>query len=150
MLVASSYSDKKLPDLRLTQMCQRGHFWLVFTLISTTFNNTRQYKTSQKTVTHFDGWSVNVLTTRKVWHCSTFKCTGYTLASISKFWVILTLVLVGGLSALDIPEQMSTFWLAVIGGLSALDKCVNIFTDFDPCSHWRVKTYYYYYYYYSF
>ena len=38
---------------------------------------------------------VNVLRTRKVWRCLTFKYTRYTLASISKFWLILTLVVIG-------------------------------------------------------
>ena len=49
--------------------------------------------TSQKRSTHF-----YLFTTRKVWQCSTFKCTRYTLASISTFWLILTLVVIEGLN----------------------------------------------------
>ena len=57
----------------LTQMCTQGHFWLVFTAILTTLNNTRQCFCQSKTVDSF--WPVNVLTARKVWQCLTFKCT---------------------------------------------------------------------------
>ena len=88
----------------LTQMCTQGHFWLDFTVILTTLNNTTQCFYQSKTDDSF--WSVNVLTTRKVWQCSTFKCTRYTLASISTFWLILTRAVIGGLSALDIPWQV--------------------------------------------
>ena len=58
-------------------------------------NNTRQCFYQSKTVDSF--WPVNVLTTRKVWQCLTFKCTRYTLGSIYKFLLILTLVVRGGL-----------------------------------------------------
>ena len=46
-------------------MCTQGHFWLVFTVILTTLNNTRQCFYQSKTVDSF--WPVNVLTTRKAW-----------------------------------------------------------------------------------
>ena len=52
-----------------------------------------------KTVDSF--WPVNVLTTRKVWQCST--CTRYTLASTcctSTCWLILTLTVTGGLRSI--------------------------------------------------
>ena len=53
----------------------KGHFWLLFTVLltSTILNNTRQCFYQSKTVDSF--WPVNVLTTRKVWECLTFKCT---------------------------------------------------------------------------
>ena len=62
----------------------------------TTLNNTRQCFYQSKTVDSF--WPVSVLTTRKVWQCSTFKCTRYTLASISTFWLNLTLAVIEGLN----------------------------------------------------
>ena len=78
----------------LTQMCTQGHFCLVLLSFwpSWTIPDNAFYQS--KTVDSF--WPVNVLTTRKVWQCLTFKCTRYTLASISKFWLILTRVVVGG------------------------------------------------------
>ena len=74
----------------------RGIFYWFLSFL-TILNNTRQYFYQSKTVDSF--WPVNVLTTRKVWQCLTCKCTRYTLGStcISTFWVILTLVVVGGL-----------------------------------------------------
>ena len=51
----------------LTQMCTQGHFWLVFTIILTILNNTRQCFYQSKMVESF--WPVNVLTTHKVWQC---------------------------------------------------------------------------------
>ena len=51
----------------------QGHFWLVFTVILTILNNIRQCFYQSKTVDSF--LPVNVLTTRKVWQCLTFKCT---------------------------------------------------------------------------
>ena len=82
-------------------MCTHGHFWLLFTVILSTLNNIRQCFYQSKTVDSF--WPVNVLTrtTRKVWQCLTFKCTRYTLASTSKFLLILTLVVVGGLLSVN-------------------------------------------------
>ena len=56
----------------------QGHLWLIFTFILTTLNNTRQCFYQSKTVDLF--WHVNGLITRKIWQCSTFKCTS-TLAS---------------------------------------------------------------------
>ena len=53
-------------------MCTQWHFWLVFTVILTILNNTRQCFYQSKTVNSF--WPVNVLTTRKVRHCLAFKC----------------------------------------------------------------------------
>ena len=111
----------------LTQMCTQGHFGLVFTVILNILNNTRPcFYHQSKTDDSF--WPVNVLLTctRKVWQCLIFKCTRYTLACIniltdfdpcshrrvkctrytlaciSTFWLILTLAVTGGLSALDI------------------------------------------------
>ena len=80
-------------------MCTQGHFLLLFTVILTIVNNTRQCFYQSKTVDLF--LPVNVLTTRKVWQCLIFKCTRYTLASISTFWLILTLVVVGGLLSVN-------------------------------------------------
>ena len=45
----------------LTQMCTQEHFWLVFTVILTILNNTRQCFYQSKTVDSL--WPVNVLTT---------------------------------------------------------------------------------------
>ena len=58
-------------------LCTQGHFWLVLTVILTTLNSTRQCFYQSEMVNSF--WPVNVLTTRKVWQCLTFKCTSYTL-----------------------------------------------------------------------
>ena len=72
--VASSYSGQNQSThcfWLLNQLCKQGHFWLVFTVILT--NNTRQCFDQLKTVDSF--WPVNILTTRKVWQCLTFKCT---------------------------------------------------------------------------
>ena len=71
----------------LTQMF--SHFWLLFTL-----NNTRQCSYQSKTVNSF--WPVNVL-------------TRYTLASISTFWLILTLVVVGWLIPSSILITLQIF-----------------------------------------
>ena len=69
----------------LTEMCTQGHFWLLFTVILTTLNNTSQCFYQSKTVDSF--WPVNVRTTLKIWQCLTFKCNRQTLGSISKFWL---------------------------------------------------------------
>ena len=100
-------------------MCTQDHFWLFFffTVTLTTLNNTRWCFYQSKTVDSF--WHVNVLNTaRKDWQCTTFKCTRYTLASISKFWLILTLAVTGGL--------MNEFWTCIHYYKMAICKIFNI------------------------
>ena len=89
-------------------MCTQGHFWLVFTVILTTSNNTWQCFYQSKTVDSF--LPVNVLTTCKVWQCLTFKCIRYTLASISTFWLILTLAVTEGLRIFYPPTFGFELW----------------------------------------
>ena len=78
-------------------MCTQGNLLLVFTVILITLNNTRRcfymYMYLSKTVDSF--WPVNVLGFDSVWLLSALDihCT---LASISTFWLILTLDVVGG------------------------------------------------------
>ena len=92
-LVASSYSgqNQSTACFECWPKCAHwGIFDCFFTVILTILNNTRQCFYRSKTVDSF--LPVNVLTTRKVWQCSTFKCTRYALASMLTFWLLLTLI----------------------------------------------------------
>ena len=124
----------------LTQMCTQGHFWLVFfychfdhpeqyQTMLLPVNNGRLILTCKCTLLHIRFDSVWLLSALHV----DIQCT---LASI--FWLILTLAVVGGLSALDIPWQvyqqfLLILTLAVVGGLSALDIHVSweVYQHFD-------------------
>ena len=76
-LVANSYSgqNQSTDYSDCWPKCAHGHFWVVFTVILTTLNNTRQCFYQSK------------------------KCTRYTLAILSTFWLILTLAVTEGLMA---------------------------------------------------
>ena len=94
------------------------------------------------------GKYINILTDFDPCSSRRVKCTRYTLASISTFWLvlistfwlILTLVVVGGLSALDIPWQVYQHfdWFCSSRRLIHSSSCIISWYFLQACGFLRI------------
>ena len=139
-------------------MCTQGHLWLVFTVILTTLNNTRQCFYQSKTVDTF--LPINVLTSCKVWQCLSALDRPWEVNSSKKVrklkfdWRFLSCyqLIFLAFGIIGKPCYSSFQWCAIcydyaIWGCAAhlnmgvgefqnffWGVYINILTDSDPCS----------------
>ena len=101
--VAVEVKTSQLPVLTVDPNVHTGAFLTGFYCH---FDHPEQHQS--KTVNSF--WPVHVRTTCKVWRRLTFKCTRQTLGNTSTFWLILTLVVVRGLSNINLEQINNTMF----------------------------------------
>ena len=136
--VASSYSGQNQSTACFDcwpKCAQRGIFdWF---LLSCLPPSTIQCFYQSKMVDSFWPVIVGLLTTCKVWQCLTFKCTTYTLASISTFLLILTLAVIGGLSTYTVSVNIGT-WVRssnfkAMSQVESLTSQGQVKSSWSPC-----------------